>query len=98
MLNPHYIKAEEGYTVKEIFATKLQGKPFDVLRANLAREIDEWLLERDIFTLAPEVSNMHNGRYVYRCLYPVRIWHCNGRGKNSRIAADHMDVGDIWTF
>jgi len=98
MLNPHYIKAEKGYTVKEIFTTKLQHKPFDVLRANLSREIDGWLLERDVFTLVSEISNAQTGRYVYRCLYPIRIWHCNGRGKYSRVTADHLDPGDIWTF
>lgn len=96
MLNPHYLKAEKGYTIKEIFSTKLQGKPFDVLRANLSREIDEWLMERDIFELV--INNYTGQRKNYLCLYPIRIWHCNGTGKNSRITADHLTPGDIWTF
>ena len=91
-----YSKALDGYTVKEIFTTKLRGEPFDVLRSTLARDLDEWLIDREIFERAYDLRR--NDRYTYRCLCPVRIWYRNGKGTHSQINRDWLTPGDIWTF
>ena len=85
-----------GYTVKEIFSTKLRGEPFKVLRKTLIRDIDNWLLERNIFEHAQSLSNDYN--QTYRCLHPINIYYQNGRGMNTHYKCDSMKIGDIWTF
>ncbi len=92
------IRVREGYTPKELFKLKLTGEAVNVLRDTLARELDEWLMEREIFEIVPEVSNAQNKNYIYRCMYPVNIWHVNGRGGNEQIKVDNLKPGDIWGF
>jgi hypothetical protein len=94
--NPYRKKAENGYTSKEIFTTKLRGEPFDVLRSTLARDLDEWLIEREIFKA--QTGPSINGCRPYTCLHPVRIWYINGRGKHEKTTVDHLQIGDLWTF
>jgi len=88
---------KKGYTPKDLFKLKLTGKPVNVLRQTLARELDEWLIEDGIFKPLVTVTGASKA-YVYRCLYPVHIWHVNGSGRNEQINVDHMKPGDTWTF
>jgi hypothetical protein len=84
-----YSRALNGYTVKEIFSTKLRGEPFDVLRDGLAKEMD-WLIEREIF------GRPHYNSYV--CHYPIRIWYKVGKPPYAQLNRDWLNPGDIWTF
>ena len=96
MLKEALKRVKKGYTPKELFKLKLTGEAVNVLRKTLARELDEWLIEREIFEPAGGTSS--NGGLVYRCTYPVCIWHVNGRGGNEQIKVDHLKPGDIWGF
>ena len=84
-----YSRALNGYTVKEIFSTKLRGAPFDVLRDGLAKEMD-WLIEREIF------GRPYYNSYV--CKHPIRIWYIVGRAPYAQLNSDWLEPGDIWTF
>ncbi len=89
------ISVGKGYTPKDLFKLKLTGEAVNVLRKTLARELDEWLVERKIFESTVDFTG---SRKAYRCLYPTRIWHVNGRGGNEQIMVDHLKPGDLWTF
>ncbi len=88
-------RAKEGYTRKEIFQTKLSGEPFDVMRDNMAKDID-WLIKRKVF--APRTETTYRGEYTYRCLYPIRIYFYVGRLPYRSFNRDWLVPGDIWRF
>jgi len=106
MLKDALLKVRKGYTPKDLFKLKLTGEAVNVLRETLARELDSWLMEREIFEPVDFDNAYSTGKWIslgkggatYRCLYPVRIWHVNGRGGNEQINVDHMKPGDIWGF
>jgi len=89
-----YGKALNGYTRKEIFTTKLNGEPFDVLRDEMVKKI-EWLVDNKIFSLG---TGTHYCSYRYTCLYPIRIWYYEGKAPYARINREWLEPGDIWTF
>ena len=84
-----YGRALNGYTDKELFATKLRGEPIDVLRDGLVKEMD-WLVEREIF------GRPYYNQYV--CKYPIRIWYTVGKPPYSHLNRDWLQPNDIWTF
>ena len=86
--------AQRGYTIKQLFKLKLAGKPVDVLRKNLAKELDEWLVDSKIF----EQHTSDNSKLIWQCKYPIRIWHVNGKGSHEQLKVDGMNPGDIWGF
>lgn len=88
-----YSIAIRGYTPEQFFKLRLTGKPMDLQRKLLSREIDG-LVKKKIF----ERSLNKRHTYDYRCLYPVRIWYHNGKGAYARINRDWLTPGDIWTF
>ena len=79
-----YSIAIRGYTPEQFFKLRLTGKPMDLQRKLLSREIERSLNKRHT--------------YDYRCLYPVRIWYHNGKGAYAQINRDWLTPGDIWTF
>ena len=88
------VRVRKGYTPKELFKLKLTGKAVNVLRKTLARELDGWLVECDIF----EPVEYGTSDYTYRCIYPVCIWYVSGKGAHELIKVDSMKPGDIWGF
>lgn len=93
-MNPSLSKAIEGYTLKGIFDTKLHGKPFELNRKTLARDMF-WLVERGIFD---ERESNINGEPTYVCMYPVRIWHINDKDSYLPTRSDNLVPGDLWGF
>lgn len=87
-------RAMKGYTLKDIFDTKLHGEPFDLNRKTLVRDMF-WLVEREIFA---ERQFDVNDRATYVCMYPVRIWHMHGRDRYLQTTVDHIIPGETWTF
>jgi hypothetical protein len=93
-MSPSLSKAIEGYTLKDIFDTKLHGKPFELSRGTLVRDMF-WLVERGIFD---EKESNTNGEPTYVCMYPVRIWHIHNNDKYLNTRCDELKPGDLWGF
>jgi hypothetical protein len=87
-------RASNGYSRKEIFTTKLNGEPFDVLRKNLAKDM-EWLIEYEIFS--DKGFNKHR-ECIYVCKYPIRIWYTIGKLPYTQSRRDWLTPGDIYQF
>lgn len=89
-----YDRALKGYTLKDIFNTKLHGEPFDVFRKNLASDMF-WLVEREIFA-----EGQPNGRneMSYVCTYPIRIHYTVGKLPYTQHRRDWLTPGDIFQF
>lgn len=88
-------RTSDGYSRKDIFTMKLRNEPFDVLRKNFAKDLDDWMINCEIFERIYEFSN---SRYTYRCKYPTRIWYTSGKGEHEITTCDHLMPGEIWTF
>ena len=89
-----YAKAVEGYDRKEIFITKLRGEAVDVLRKNLAKDM-EWLIAHEIFS---ESHRNKRGEWPYVCRYPIRIWYHVGKAPYGQLNRDWLNPGDTWIF